>query len=257
MLDVQNLCKSIAKKVILEDLSFSVSTGEFLILLGGNGEGKTLLLNILATLVKPTSGRVTISKLDAFSNLNLVRPQIGYLPASFEGYPNLSVVDYLNFFASAYKLDKQERTGSIDSVLDLMDISHLRDTSIGKLSSGQRKRLLFAKTFLHDPQLWILDDPFSPLDTRGQMEMVELLNELKVIGKTLVIATNRIEDVSKLCEMDVKTSQDTHLLGILSKGKFTVFNSIHIIQQELKEQNNIEHLKPNWLSELYLEVTKS
>jgi ABC-2 type transport system ATP-binding protein len=107
LLDVQNLCKSIDKKPIFTELTFQVAAGESLILLGGNGAGKTLLLSILATLVKPTSGTVSISGLNAFSNLKQVRPSIGYIPIAFEGYPNLSVVDYLNFFAAAYKLENR------------------------------------------------------------------------------------------------------------------------------------------------------
>ena len=257
MLDVQNLCKSIDKKPIFTELTFQVAAGESLILLGGNGAGKTLLLNILATLVEPTSGTVSISGLNAFSNLKQVRPSIGYIPVAFEGYPNLSVVDYLNFFAAAYKLEKQERTAAIDSVLELMDIQHLCNNKIGVLSTGERQRLLFAKTFLHDPQLWLLDEPLAPLGPRGQIEMVELFGELQAMGKTLVIATNRLEDVTKLCGIGSETLRKTDLLGILNDGKFAVFRTISKLQQELEDKNNTEKIKPNWLVELYLEVTKS
>ena len=257
MLDVQNLSKSIDKKPFLSELTFQVAAGESLILLGRNGAGKTLLLNILATLVKPTSGTVSIAEIDAFSNLKQVRQQIGYVPVAFEGYPELSVVDYLNFFAAAYKLEKQERTAAIDAVLELMDIQHLRDIRIGMLSAGERQRLLFAKTFLHEPQLWLLDEPLAPLDPRGQIEMVELFGELQAMGKTLVIATNRLEDVSKLCGIGTEIQPNTNLLGILNDGKFAVLRTISQLQQEIKEKNNTENLKPNWLAELYLEVTKS
>lgn len=257
MLDVHNLSKSIDKKPFLSELTFQVAAGESLILLGRNGAGKTLLLNILATLVEPASGSIFISEIDAFSNLKRVRPHIGYIPVAFEGYPELSVVDYLQFFAAAYKLEKQERTAAIDAVIELMDIPHLRDMKIGALSTGERQRLLFAKTFLHEPQLWLLDEPLAPLDPRGQIEMVELFNELQMMGKTLVIATNRLEDVSKLCDIGTETEPNTNLLGILNDGKFAVFNTIRQIQHEFKIKNKSENLKPNWLAELYLEVTKS
>lgn len=257
MLDVQNLSKSIDKKPFFTELTFQVAAGESLILLGRNGAGKTLLLNILATLVEPTSGTVSISGIDAFSNLKQVRPQIGYIPVAFEGYPELSVVDYLKFFAAAYKLDKQERTAAIDAVIELMDIQYLRDNKIGVLSIGERQRLLFAKTFLHEPELWLLDEPLAPLDPRGQIEMIELFGELQAMGKTLVIATNRLEDVYKLCYTDSEVSPKTNLIGILNNGKFVVFRTINRLQQELKEKNDTENLKPNWLAELYLEVTKS
>ena len=257
MLDVQNLSKSIDKKPLLSGLTFQVATGESLILLGANGSGKTLLINILATLVEPTSGTVSIFEMNAFSNLKQVRPHIGYIPVAFEGYPNLSVVDYLNFFASAYKLEKQERSAATDTVLELMDIQHLRETLIGVLSNGERQRLLFAKTFLHEPMLWLLDEPLTPLDPRGQIEMLELLRELQAMGKTLVIATNRLEDAYKLCGIGAEVSPKTDYLGILKDGKFAVLNTIHQLQQEQIAQNESEDLKSNWLAELYLEVTKS
>ncbi len=257
MLDVQYLSKSFDKKPLLSELTFRVATGESLILLGENGAGKTLLINILATLVKPTSGTVSIFEINAFSNLKQVRPHIGYIPVGFEGYPDLSVVDYLNFFASAYKLEKQERSAATDTVLELMDIQHLRNTLIGVLSNGERQRLLFAKTFLHEPMLWLLDEPLTPLDPRGQIEMLELLCELQAMGKTLVIATNRLEDVYKLCGIGAEISFKTDYLGILKNGKFAVLNTIRQLQQEQMAQNESENLKPNWLAELYLEVTKS
>ena len=257
MLDVQNLSKSVNKKPFFTELSFQVAAGESLILLGSNGSGKTLLINILATLIEPTSGTVAISGVNAFSNLKQVRPQIGYIPVAFEGYPELSVVDYLNFFAAAYKLEKQNRAAAIDAALELMDIQHLRDITIGFLSTGERQRLLFAKTFLHEPELWLLDEPLVPLDPRGQIEMVGLLGELQAMGKTLVIATNRLEDVAKLCNRGSDVLSKTSLLGILKNGKFAVLNTISDLRQALEEKDNIQKRNPNWIAELYLEVTKS
>ena len=257
MLDVQNLSISIDKKPFFTELTFQVAAGQSLILLGRNGSGKTLLLNILATLVKPTSGTISISGTDVFTDLKQVRPHIGYILVAFEGYPELSVIDYLNFFAAAYKLEKQERSATIDAVLELMDIQNLRDIRIGSLSTGERQRLLFAKTFLHEPQLWLLDEPLAPLDPRGQIEMVELLGELQAMGKTLILATNRIEDVHKLCDLESKNAQKDNLIGILKDGQFVVLKTFTQLQQEIKEANNSENLLPNWLAQHYLEVTKS
>lgn len=256
MLDVQNLCISIDKKPFFTELSFQVAAGEMLILLGKNGTGKTLLLNILATLVEPTSGTVSISSIDAFSNQKQVRPHIGYIPVGFEGYPDLSVIEYLKFFAAAYKLDRQDRSASIDAVLELMDIQHLRKIKMGRLSKGELQRILFAKTFMHEPQLWLLDDPLAPLDPRGQLEMVELFNELKSMGKTIVIATNRLEDVHNLCDNSSSAMQNADLLGILNDGKFVVFNSYRKLEQELTV-DSFDDIHSNWLVELYLEVARS
>ncbi len=240
MLDVQNLCKSFDKKPYLTELTFQVGAGDCLALLGGNGAGKTLLLNLLATLVEPTSGTISITGLDAFANLKQVRPLIGYVPAAFAGYPELSVVEYLDFFAAAYRLKRGERAPAIEAVLELMDIGHLCQQKIERLSVGERQRLLFAKTFLHEPQLWLLDEPIAPLDAQGQIEMVELLGELQVMRKTVVIATNRLEDVPRMCNK----------VGILKAGQFAVFDTLSQLRQEIAGEESTESLPENWLVQL-------
>ena len=252
MLEVQNLSKSFNQKPFLTELTFQVAAGKCLLLLGKNGSGKTLLLNILATLVEPTSGSVSIDGIDAFANLKQVRPRIGYIPVAFEGYPELSVVNYLNFFAAAYKIEKRERVVVIDAVLELMNIQHLREVKIDVLSSGERQRLLFAKTFLHEPQLWLLDEPLTPLDPGGQVEMTELLSELQAMGKTVVIATNRLGDVRRLCGSN---SQAENLVGILDNGQFAVFNTFSKLQQETIEGDSTESPASSWLNELFTQAS--
>ena len=254
MLDVQNLCKSFDKKPFLTELTFQVAAAECLVLLGKNGAGKTLLLNILATLVEPTSGTVSIAGVDAFGNLKQVRPSIGYIPGTCDGYPELSVEDYLNFFAAAYELEKRQRPSAIDAVLELMDIQHLSDAKIGILSRGERQRLLFAKTFLHEPQLWLFDEPLAPLDPNGQIEMIELIGELRAMGKTVVIATNRLEDVHRLCDSD---SQNPTFVGILKNGRFTEFKEFNELRNENAGADTPDSFSFNWFNEFFLEATKT
>ena len=160
MIEVQNLSKSVEGNVIFADLTFRVESGESLALLGANGSGKSLLLTILATLTEPTSGTVNIAGHDAFTNLREVRPLIGYVPETFDGYPHLSIVEYLGFFAAAYKLDKSGRATAIEDVLNLMDIAAIADRKIASLSQGEKRRLCLANTFLHDPEIWLFDEPF-------------------------------------------------------------------------------------------------
>ena len=241
MLDVQNLCK----EPHLTELTFQVENGECLALLGKNGAGKTLLLDILATLIAPTSGTVSIAGYDAFSNLKQVRPLIGYVPVAFEGYPELSAIEYLDFFAAAYRMERGERAAAIDAVLTLMDIGPLRDVKIGALSTGEKQRLLLAKTFLHEPAVWLLDEPLAPLDARGQMEMIELLNELRAMGKTVVVATNRIDDVPRLCNK----------VGILNQGQFAVFDTLSQLEQEFGNKTDSPD-SITLVSNLFFEITE-
>lgn len=200
VIEVKNLSKSVEGKTIFTDLTFRVESGDNLALFGANGSGKSLLLRILATLTKPSSGTVSIAGQDAFANLKTVRPTIGYIPETFDGYPHLSVAEYLSFFAAAYKLDRSGRLTAIEDVLNLMDIGMISDSKIASLSQGERRRLCLAKTFLHDPDIWLFDDVFSGLDVRGQIEMNTLIQELAAMKKTIVTATNRPGEVATMCD---------------------------------------------------------
>jgi ABC-2 type transport system ATP-binding protein len=230
MIRVQELCKSIQQRQILTNLSWDLAAGDRFALLGVNGSGKTLLLKILATLVKPTSGVVEIAGYDAFANLNRVRPLIGYVPQTFDGYPDLSVREYLDFFASAYKIDRALRAAGMKDVLDLMDLTALRNQKIEQLSLGQKRRLCLAKTFLHDPPIWFLDETLSALDARGQIEMQALINELGAMGKTVILGTNRLTDVVTTCNR----------LGILDKGSFALYGDVTDIAGQITQSHRIE-----------------
>ena len=217
MIEVQNLSKSVEGNTILSELTFRVESGENLALLGANGSGKSVLLSILATLTKPSSGTVSIAGQDAFANLKSVRPFIGYIPETFDGYPHLSVAEYLNFFAAAYKLDKNGLTAAIEDVLNLMEIATISNRKIASLSQGEKRRLCLAKTFLHDPDIWLFDDVFSGLDVRGQIEMTTLIQELAAMEKTIVTATNRPGEVASMCDRAMILVEG----GVVFSGKIT------------------------------------
>ena len=227
MIRVQELCKSFQQKPILTDLNFHLEAGDRLALLGPNGSGKTLLIKILATLIKPTSGSIEIAGYDATKDLRAVRPLIGYVPETFEGYPTLSVQEYLEFFAAAYKLDKEQRATGIQDVLDLMDLATLRDEKIEHLSLGQKQRLCLAKTFLHDPSLWLIDAPVALLDPQGQAEIGALIQELGAMGKTVILATNSLTDAITSCNR----------VGILNEGRLAFFGE----RRDIAERYGVRH----------------
>lgn len=230
MIRVQQLCKSFQQRQIFTDINMNLAEGDCFALLGVNGCGKSILLRIIATLVKPTSGVVEIAGYDAFANLNRVRPLIGYVPQTFDGYPDLSVWEYLKFFASAYKLDGALRAGCMKDVMDLMDLGELRKQNIAQLSLGQKRRLCLAKTFLHDPQIWILDETLSALDVRGQIEMQALIVELGAMGKTVVLSTNRPADVASTCNR----------MAILYKGNFALYGEVAEIAGQITRSHRLE-----------------
>lgn len=230
MIHVQELCKSFRQKSILTDLSFRLEAGDRLALLGPNGSGKTLLIKLIATLIKPTSGSIEIGGYDAIKDVSAVRPLIGYVPQTFEGYPTLSIQEYLEFFAAAYRLEKGQRAMSIQDVLDLMDLAPLRNEKVEHLSLGQKQRLCLAKTFLHDPLIWLLDAPISPLDPQGQAEMGALIQELGVMGKTVILATNCLTDVTIPCNR----------VGILKEGRLAFYGEMRDISEWYGNRHRVE-----------------
>lgn len=230
MIHAQELCKSFQQKPVLTDLNFRLEAGDRLALLGLNGSGKTLLIKIIATLIKPTSGSIEIAGYNAIKDVRAVRPLIGYVPQTFEGYPTLSIQEYLEFFAAAYKLEKVQRATGIQDVLDLMDLAALRDEKIQHLSLGQKQRLCLAKTFLHDPLIWLLDAPISPLDPRGQAELGVLLQELGAMGKTVIIATNCLTDVTIPCNR----------VGILNEGCLAFYGEMRDISERYGNRHRLE-----------------
>ena len=230
MIHVQGLCKSFQQKPILTDLNFRMEAGDRLALLGPNGSGKTLLIKIIATLIKPTSGSIEIAGYDATKDLRAVRPLIGYIPETFEGYPTLSIQEYLEFFAAAYKLEKGQRTTGIQDVLDLMELATLRDEKIEHLSLGQKQRLCLAKTFLHDPSLWLFDAPVSLLDLQGQAEMGALIQELGAMGKTVILAAHCLTDAVTVCNR----------IGILNEGCFAFYGEMRDISDRYGGRHRLE-----------------
>ena len=215
MIKVDGLSKSVRKRPILTDFSFQLRAGDRLGLVGANGAGKSLLLKILATLVRPTTGTLLINDQDAFLNLATVRPSIGYLPQIFDEDLGLTVAGYLNFFARAYGIDKSNRSALIEGTLELTDLNHLHQQNLSELSVGQRSRTVLAKTVLHDPQFWLLDDPLAQLDPQGQAELGELIRELGQMDKIVVLASNHLTMVQNICNR----------LAVLHQGKLVYFGS--------------------------------
>ena len=230
MIHVQELCKSFQQKPILTNLNFHLEAGDRLALLGLNGSGKTLLIKIIATLIKPTSGSIEIAGYDAIKDVHAVRPLIGYVPETFESYPTLSIQEYLEFFAAAYKLEKGQRATGIQDVLDLMDLAPLRDEKIEHLSLGQKQRLCLAKTFLHDPLVWLFNAPISLLDPQGQAEIGALIQELGAMGKTVILTTNNLTDAIISCNR----------VGILNAGHLAFYGEMRDISERYGVRHRLE-----------------
>jgi ABC-2 type transport system ATP-binding protein len=205
-------------------ISFAIPKGEVFGFIGPNGAGKSSTIKVLATLLKPTAGRAMVGGVDVTADPYLVRRRMGYVPDFFGVYEDLTVNEYLHFFAAAYRLDRPKRNAVVGDVLELTDLTHKRDAQVDALSRGMKQRLSIARVLLHDPELLLLDEPASGLDPRARIEMRELLKELKNLGKTILISSHILHELSHLC---------THI-GIIEAGVLVAEGSLEDIYKQLE-----------------------
>ncbi len=209
LVEVKNLYKEFDETVAIAGISFEIYPGEIFGFIGPNGAGKTTTIKILSTLLDPTSGNLTIDGLDVIEEPEKVRRIIGYMPDEFGVYRGITIWEYMDFFAGAYRVPRSKRKGVIEGVLELTDLAVHRNRHVTTLSKGMRQRLCLAKTLIHDPKFLILDEPASAMDPRARIELRALLKELQTMGKTILISSHILTELSDVC-----TS-----FGVLEKGK--------------------------------------
>jgi ABC-2 type transport system ATP-binding protein len=184
----------------LSDLSFAVMPQTIHGFVGPNGAGKTTTLKIICTLLKQSMGEVQVFGHSVRSEAITVRKMIGFMPDHFSMYRQMTVFEYLDFFAAAYGLPLIQRDQVINDVLTLTDMDGRRDDLISGLSRGMQQRVSLARVLVHDPDLLLLDEPASGLDPRARIELMEILRELKRMGKTIFISSHILSELAELCD---------------------------------------------------------
>ena len=200
IVSVRHLLKDYGDTAAVRDISFDVRRGEVFGFIGPNGAGKTTTLRILSTLLEPTGGEVIVNGHCIENDTELVRQSIGYMPDHFGVYDGNTVSEYLEFFAGAYEIPRHQRRAIVDDVMHLTDLHDMRDRIVSALSKGMKQRLCLAKTLVHDPEVLILDEPASALDPRARIEFRALLKELRDMGKTIIISSHILTELSDICD---------------------------------------------------------
>ena len=199
MIRIEGVSKFFDDKPAVRNISLEVPKGSLFGLIGPNGAGKTTTLKMLATLIKPDSGEIFMDGLDVLRDVRAVRRIVGYMSDSFGSFRGLTCEEYLQFFGRAYGLHGRTLERRLEDVLALTELGALRDELTGALSAGMGQRLSLAKTFLHDPEVLILDEPASGLDPRARIELRCLLTELGKMGKTIIISSHILADLEEIC----------------------------------------------------------
>ena len=198
---VEHLVRRFGGRVVLRDVSFSVAPGLAYGLAGANGSGKTVLLRLIASLDRPTGGRIAIHGYDTMRRARAVRDRIGYVPEEPMLYDGLSAEQYLQFVGRARGLGKQVRQVAVDTLLQVVGLEERRWRDVSAFSPGERRRLALASALVHEPDVLLLDDPLRGLDGFARLEQIEVLRELHRLGSTMLVAATRPEDLLEICDV--------------------------------------------------------
>jgi ABC-2 type transport system ATP-binding protein len=233
IIEIKNLTKRYGRNkntlLAVRNLNLEVEQGEIFGFVGPNGAGKTTTLRVMATLLQPTSGDVFVGGHSVCKTPREVRRVIGYMPDYFGVYHDMTVWEYLDFFAACYHITPSLRRALIDELLELVDLSHRREDMVDGLSRGMKQRLSLARTLINDPHLLILDEPASGLDPRARVEIRSLLVELSRLGKTIFFSTHILADVAEICTR----------VGIIEAGELVATGELEELQQHLIPHRHI------------------
>lgn len=230
LIDVKGLTKNFGALLAVKNVDLQVNQGEILGLVGPNGAGKTTLLKMLATLLEPASGLIQIMGHDSFSDRLEIRQRIGYLPDFFNLYDDLKLWELLYFFAHTYGVAESERDEKINQALKDTELFFKRDDFIKNLSRGMTQRLGLAVLLVHEPDIFLLDEPASGLDPKARITLRNILKRLAQKGKTLIVSSHILTELDDFC---------SHI-AIMNKGELMLHEKVEVIQRRLKGRHALQ-----------------
>jgi len=227
---IEHLTKKYGEFTALEDLTLTVHSGHILGLIGPNGAGKTTAIKVLEGLLRPTSGRASIAGADCVRDARRIKRLVGYMPDRFGSYENMRVREYLDFFGAAFGISRRQRMRRIEEVMETTGTAYMRDKYVESLSHGMGQRVGIARTLLHDPEVLILDEPANGLDPQARIEMRELLLRLASMGKTLMVTSHILPELSRICNR----------VAILTHGRLRAAGTVEEIGRMISQKRTIE-----------------
>jgi ABC-2 type transport system ATP-binding protein len=225
MIETRELTKMYGDLYALNRLTLRLERGDVYGFIGPNGAGKTTTMRILATLLNPTWGEATVCGYSIYNNAKEIRRVMGYMPDFFGVYDDMKVIEYLEFFAAAYRIKGAERRRKCEQVLELVDLGYKRDALVTSLSRGMTQRLGLARVLLHEPEVLLLDEPASGLDPRARIEMRSLLKELRNMGKTILVSSHILPELADICNK----------IGIIERGQLIFDGDIQSAIRQVRQ----------------------
>lgn len=229
MLKIENLIKRYPHVTALDGLNMEIGHGQLYGFVGPNGAGKTTTIRIVSGLLRQTSGKVWIDGIEVGKETRLLKSKIGYVPDFFGVYDNLTVLEYLEFYASAYGIDEKEGRMRAAEVLERVQLFHIEDRMVDELSRGMQQRLCLARAMIHQPQLLVMDEPASGLDPGARRIFKDVLRSLCEEGYTVLISSHILSDLADMCSN----------IGIIHQGKMVLEGPIDEIMTSIDSSNPI------------------
>ncbi|MFM7035878.1 MAG: ABC transporter ATP-binding protein [Planctomycetia bacterium] len=224
MIETIDLTKKYGDFFALESLDLKLEKGDLFGFIGPNGAGKTTTIRILSTLLMPTWGEAYVCGYSIYTHPREIRRSIGYMPDIFGVYDDMRVIEYLEFFAAAYRIHGAERRRVAERSLELVDLVPKRDELVTSLSRGMTQRLGLARVLLHDPQVLLLDEPASGLDPRARIEMRNLLRRLQGMGKTVLVSSHILPELADICNR----------VGIIEHGRLLACGDVQDLLAQVR-----------------------
>jgi ABC-2 type transport system ATP-binding protein len=225
VIETKDLTKKYGDFVAIESIELSLQKGDLFGFIGPNGAGKTTTMRIIATLLQPSWGEAYVDGYSIYSNPKEIRRLVGYMPDFFGVYDDMKVIEYLEFFAAAYRINGSRRRQVCEEMLETVDLAFKRDAFANTLSRGQTQRLGLARVLLHDPQVLLLDEPLSGLDPRARIDMRNLLKRLGDSGKTIIVSSHILPELADVCNK----------IGIIHRGQLKVNAAVADVMKQIRQ----------------------
>lgn len=225
MVETRDLTKKYGDFFAIRSIDLTLHRGDLFGFIGPNGAGKTTTMRILATLLDPSWGEAYVAGNSIYTHPKEIRRVVGYMPDFFGVYEDMKVIEYLEFFAAAYRIRGEKRKQVCEEMLEIVDLAFKRDADASTLSRGQTQRLGLARVLLHDPQVLLLDEPLSGLDPRARIQMRNLLRRLGEMGKTIIVSSHILPELADVCNK----------IGIIDRGVMNVNAEVAEVMRQVRE----------------------
>ena len=225
MIETNKLTKRYGDLIAANEITLKLDEGDVFGFIGPNGSGKTTTMRMLATLLNPDYGEAYVCGKSIYTHPQEIRRLVGFMPDFFGVYDDMKVIEYLEFFAAAYRIDGPARRKVCEEKLELVDMTYKRDAMVNQLSRGQTQRIGLARVLLHEPQVLLLDEPASGLDPRVRIEIRNLLKRLGQLKKTIIVSSHILPELADVCNK----------VGIIEKGVLFANGPVSDVMKQVRQ----------------------